>query len=192
MEHARERDGVVRAKHGAAAAWVEFIAGIQSPLLLFARSRIGDYDEAKDIVAETVLRASVLLPGYESEAHARSSMYRIARNLCIDWLRDRQRHPNVSLDACQSEDPESGALEVADPALEPLAELIRREAAAKVRQALRALRSTHRDYYTALYLSYYEGMANTEIAQILGVPPGTVGTWKYRGHQLLRTILEGG
>ena len=57
---------------------------------------IGREEEARDIVQDTFLRAYRALPGFKGEAKFSSWLYRIALNLCRDWIRKQRRTPTVA------------------------------------------------------------------------------------------------
>ena len=59
---------------------------------------IGREEDARDVCQETFLRAYRALPGFKGQAKFSSWLYRIALNLCRDWIR-RQRRAPVHADA---------------------------------------------------------------------------------------------
>lgn len=58
---------------------------------------------------------------------------------------------------------------------------------AEIRERIAALPERQR---TAIFLRYYADLPNTQIAQLLGIRPGTVGALLSQGHAALRTILR--
>src|SRR6476661_3867349 len=61
---------------------------------LVAKSIRGEED-ARDVCQETFLRAFRALPGFRGQAKFSSWLYRIALNLCRDWIRRERRAPIV-------------------------------------------------------------------------------------------------
>ncbi|MGW2379068.1 RNA polymerase subunit sigma-70 [Streptomyces sp. NPDC001658] len=53
----------------------------------------GSYDEAEDLVQETFLRAWRARDGFQGRASARTWLYRIATNACLDFQRRTARRP---------------------------------------------------------------------------------------------------
>ncbi|MFI9171288.1 RNA polymerase subunit sigma-70 [Streptomyces lincolnensis] len=53
----------------------------------------GSYDEAEDLVQETFLRAWRAREGFQGRARARTWLYRIATNACLDFQRRTTRRP---------------------------------------------------------------------------------------------------
>ena len=56
---------------------------------------IGREEDARDVCQETFLRAFRALPGFRGQAKFSSWLYRIALNLCRDWMRRERRAPIV-------------------------------------------------------------------------------------------------
>lgn len=130
---------------------------------------------AEDLVQETMLnvwrRASYFDP---SRAGVATWMFTIARNVRIDHLR-RQRDPSA-LPA----DPEDPPASVEDW-------LLGTERDARVRHALVALSA---EQQTIIRLSYFSEKSQTEIADELGIPLGTVKSRTRLAMNRLRALLE--
>ena len=65
----------------------------ERPIYALAYRTLGREDEARDVCQETFLRAYRALPGFKGEAKFSSWIYRIALNLCRDWMRKKRRTP---------------------------------------------------------------------------------------------------
>jgi RNA polymerase sigma-70 factor (ECF subfamily) len=65
---------------------------------------LGSFDEAEDLVQETLLRAWRARAGFEARSMVRTWLYRIATNACLDVLESRSR-PLLSADGTRSEEP---------------------------------------------------------------------------------------
>jgi len=134
---------------------------------------------AEDITQEAFLRAYRALPRFRGEASFYSWLYRIALNLCLNYL--RQQANRIS----SVEGPEASILPaVTDPSM--LLEHQERERL--VRGAIDAL-PTH--YRVAIILRDLEELSYQEIADILGIPLGTVKSRINFGKHLLRQALRG-
>ena len=55
----------------------------------------------------------------------------------------------------------------------------------------KALQALEEDYRLPIYLFYFEELSTQEIAQVLGIRPGTVRTRLSRGREQLRNTLKG-
>jgi RNA polymerase sigma-70 factor (ECF subfamily) len=138
-------------------------------------SRIsGDRQLADDLLQEAYYRLLRAGERFESDAHRRNYLYRIATNLVRD---SRRKHRPVQADSV-----ELAALP-ADPS--PLADADR---LADMRRAMRKLRPRER---ALLWLAYAHGSTHVEIAQILGVKTGSVKQLLFRARRRMAALLRG-
>lgn len=137
-------------------------------------------DDAQDVVQEAYLRAFRYFPTFHGDATgAKGWLLKIVRNTFYTWL-DAGRHTQkwVELDE-QALPPDS---RVADPERF----LLQSDISALVRRALEGLPANFRE---VLVLRELEGMSYKEIAQITGLPQGTVMSSLSRGRGRLREAL---
>src|SRR3981081_2581774 len=73
----------------------ELILRWERPIYALAYRTIGREQDARDVCQETFLRAFRALPGFRGQAKFSSWLYRIALNLCRDWVRRERRTPVV-------------------------------------------------------------------------------------------------
>jgi RNA polymerase sigma-70 factor (ECF subfamily) len=145
---------------------------------------IGREEDARDVCQETFLRAFRALPGFKGEAKFSSWLYRIALNLCRDWIRRQRRAPVVQM----PEGVEPSELAAERGPVESIEELVgRRQLSAVVEEAMTLLPEEQR---TAIILKEYHGMTFQEIADMQGCPLSTVKTRLYQGLTVLRRHLE--
>ncbi|MGE0394309.1 MAG: RNA polymerase sigma factor [Vicinamibacterales bacterium] len=155
----------------------------ERPIYALAYRTLGREDDARDICQETFLRAYRALPGFKGEAKFSSWIYRIALNLCRDWIRKQRRTPVMQA-------PEG--VELADLAaergpVESIETLVaRRQLSDRVAAAMRTLPEEQR---TAIVLKEYHGLTFQEIAEMQGCPLSTVKTRLYQGLTVLRRQL---
>ena len=175
---------VDRAKGGDEDSFNQLILRWERPIYALAYRVIGREEDARDACQDTFLRAFRALPGFKGEAKFSSWLYRIALNLCRDWIRRQRRAPTVQLP--EGADPVEMAGEQG-PA-ESIEELVsRRELSAVVEEAMALLPEEQR---TAIILKEYHGMTFQEIADLQGCPLSTVKTRLYQGLSVLRRHLE--
>ena len=156
----------------------------ERPIYSLASRVLGREEDARDIVQETFLRAFRALPGFKGQAKFSSWLYRIALNLCRDWIRRQRRAPVQQMP--EGADPVE--LVGASGPAESIEELVaRRELSAVVADAMALLPEEQR---TAIVLKEYHGMTFQEIADLQGVPLSTVKTRLYQGLTVLRRHLE--
>jgi RNA polymerase sigma-70 factor (ECF subfamily) len=146
----------------------------------FAARTLGDRAEAEDVVQEALLRlwrqAPLWRPG---EAQVATWVYRVASNLCTDRLRRRRSRPSVALDQAE---------ETPDAAPGVVSQLHLAARVAALQAALAELPDRQRQ---AVVLRHIEGMANPEIAQILGIGVEAVESLTARGKRALSAALAG-
>ncbi len=175
---------VTRSRGGDADSFNELILRWERPIYALAYRVIGREEDARDVCQETFLRAYRALPGFKGDAKFSSWLYRIALNLCRDWIRRQRRAPVSQM----PEDPdvlEAAAAVGPTESIEDLA--ARRELTAIVEEAMALLPAEQR---TAIILKEYHGMTFQEIADLQGCPLSTVKTRLYQGLSVLRRELE--
>ena len=179
-----DEDLVARSMSGDLDSFNQLILRWERPIYALAYRVIGREEDARDVCQETFLRAFRALPGFKGEAKFSSWLYRIALNLCRDWIRRRRRSPLVEL-------PESVDLvELAEARgpVESVEDLVsRKELSEAVAEAMALLPEEQR---TAVILKEYHGMTFQEIADLQGCPLSTVKTRLYQGLSVLRRNLE--
>ena len=175
---------VARSIGGDVDSFNQLILRWERPIFALAYRVIGREEDARDVCQETFLRAFRALPGFKGQAKFSSWLYRIALNLCRDWIRRQRRAPvmqppeGVDLVDLVSEHGPSESIE----------ELVaRQELSAIVEQAMKLLSEEQR---TAIILKEYHGMTFQEIADLQGCPLSTVKTRLYQGLTVLRRHLE--
>ena len=174
---------VDRSRKGDLDSFNQLVTRWERPIYALAYRVIGQEDEARDVVQETFLRAFRGIGAFKGQAKFSSWLYRIALNLCRDWIRRRRRSPialvpeNVELEDLAAE---TGPTE----SVEDL--VARRELSGVVEAAMARLPEEQR---TAIILKEYHGMTFQEIADLQGIPLSTVKTRLYQGLSVLRRDL---
>jgi len=142
--------------------------------------------DAEDLVQETFLRAYRGFHQFEPGTNLRAWLYRILMNTFINTYRKRQREPQTVSD----DEVEDWYLysKMVDGGVEPSAETTVIEALPDqdVQDALAELPETFR---TAVMLADVDGFSYKEIAEIMGVPIGTVMSRLHRGRKALEKAL---
>ena len=155
----------------------------ERPIYALAYRTIGREEDARDVCQETFLRAFRALKGFKGQAKFSSWLYRIALNLCRDWVRRERRQPiaqapeGVDLIELASESTPAESIE----------DLVaRQEISQAVAKAMALLPEEQR---TAIVLKEYHGLTFQEIADLVGCPLSTVKTRLYQGLTVLRREL---
>ncbi len=174
---------VAKSVGGDAESFNELILRWERPIYVLAYRTIGREEDARDVCQETFLRAFRALPGFRGQAKFSSWLYRIALNLCRDWMRRERRAPTVQA-------PEGVDLLDLAAAAEPsesIEELVaRKDLARAVERVMARLPEEQR---TAIVLKEFHGLTFREIAEVVGCPLSTVKTRLYQGLTVLRREL---
>ena len=88
---------VTLARGGDAESFNQLILRWERPIYALAYRVIGREEDAKDVCQETFLRAFRALPAFKGQAKFSSWIYRIALNLCRDWIRRKRRAPVMQM-----------------------------------------------------------------------------------------------
>ncbi len=181
---ATDEELVARCLEGDTECFNQLIVRWDRPIFALAYRLLGHDEDARDVCQDTFLRAFRALPGFKGEAKFSSWLYRIALNLCRDWIRRQRRTPIV---------PAPDGVELAEltdtsQRDEPMEDVLaRRQLSQSVVKAMRLLTGDQR---AALILKEYHGLTFQEIAELLGCPLSTVKTRLYQGLSVLRRELE--
>jgi len=174
---------VARSIRGDADSFNELIVRWERPIYALAYRQIGREEDARDVCQETFLRAFRALHGFRGQAKFSSWLYRIALNLCRDWMRRERRAPVVQ----PPEDVDLFELAAAREPSETIEDLVARQDLSRaVERAMAALPEEQR---TAIVLKEYHGLTFQEIADLIGCPLSTVKTRLYQGLTVLRREL---
>ena len=184
MTTATDEELVARAQGGDVDSFNQLILRWERPIYALAYRVIGREEDARDVSQEAFLRAFRALPAFKGQAKFSSWLYRIALNLCRDWIRKQRRAPVQQIP--EGVDPVEMAGEGGP--VESIEELVaRKELSEVVSEAMAQLPEEQR---TAIILKEYHGMTFQEIADLQGCPLSTVKTRLYQGLTVLRRHLE--
>lgn len=131
-------------------------------------------EEAREVCQEAASRALAKRGEYDPSRPFYPWFYRILRNLCVDWMRDRQRREAVES-------------EPVDPARSAEARVIEHERNAAVERAIAQLSPDMRE---VIELRHFHDLSYAHMAEQLGVPVGTVMSRLYRARKALREALR--
>ncbi|MBI1842379.1 MAG: sigma-70 family RNA polymerase sigma factor [Verrucomicrobia bacterium] len=129
----------------------------------------GDWFRAQDLTQEVFLRLFAKRDQYRPTARFSTYLWQIALNLCRDDLRRDRRRREESLDRDDEDSAEGCEPLCADAS--PDSAAAENEDARRVRSALMSLSPAHRE---VLVLRHYEDLKFREVAEVLGIPEGTV------------------
>jgi RNA polymerase sigma-70 factor (ECF subfamily) len=154
---------------GDEAAFHELVDRYANEMYRLSLSLVGNTADAEDVVQETFSGAFQALPDFDGRSSVRTWLSRILVKQAAKWRRRRKVRRTVVLDAATpGPSPEQG---------------LRMD----VLGTLEMLSPEHREI---IALREFQGMSYEEIAQVLGVPRGTVESRLFRARQELRDRLK--
>jgi len=175
---------VKRSLEGDARAFAELVRRYEGALYRLAWRMLRNDEEARDVVQETFLRVFRALATFDQERRFSTWILRIATNLCIDHCR-RRRVKWVSIDD-HGEDDDRPPLVLAGSEAPP--DRLHRDAAL-ARRLDELVARLPPIYRAILELRYKQQLAYEEVAEVLGVPLGTVKARLHRAHRHLKELL---
>ena len=168
---------------GSEAAYRELVTRYATPAVNFIFRFVRDRALAEDLAQEGFLRVYQRLNTFDPSRRFSSWFFQVLRNITIDYLRVN-RLPTSSLDELAEEGNQGAAVDRESASPEQIAG--QRELAAAMSAALARIRPEYRE---VVVLRYQEGLTQPEIAEILGLPSGTVKTYLHRARKELAGIL---
>ncbi|MEM7211256.1 MAG: RNA polymerase sigma factor [Pseudomonadota bacterium] len=144
-------------------------------IFAFLRGRGANPDEASDVVHDAMLEVWRTASKYGGQATVKTWMFTIARNKLIDRFRKGARLSYVDeIPDSVDEDPDPEAVAIAS------------DDAERVRSCLGKLKPDHRN---VIRLAFFDDLNYDEIAELEGVPKGTVKTRIFHAKKLLMRCL---
>ena len=147
---------------------------------------LGNEEDAWDISQDAFLKAYTNLSGFRGDCKFSSWLYKLTTNLCLDFIRKRNRHKVVPL-AFEDDDGESAYLEIADESFSPETQVEQKQLRESVRRGLNQLPEMQREI---LLLREIGGLRYDEISRQLNIEEGTVKSRIFRARKKLCDILH--
>jgi RNA polymerase sigma-70 factor (ECF subfamily) len=157
---------------GTTGAFDCLVARYTKELFAFLCRFVADQSAAEDLIQETFVQVHLAASSFDPARSFRPWLYTIAANKARDHLRSRSRRQEYSLDAAGPGDGASPPSQTLPAAETPLPEILDSE---ERRATVRYLVSQMPEHLRLiLTLGYYQQLPYAEIAEILGIPVGTV------------------
>lgn len=169
-----DRTLVAAALDGRPEAFATLVERYDRAVYHLAYRTLHDTEEARDVAQEAFFKAYRSLRTFKPGAKFSTWIFAIAYHACCDRLNRRRRYSNEELP------------ERADPSAGPEAEAIAGDESRRLRSAIGELPEKYRAVITLYHL---QGQQYEEIAQVLGIPIGTVKTHLFRAKEQLRRLL---
>jgi RNA polymerase sigma-70 factor, ECF subfamily len=155
-------------------AFDRLYARFERPLFGFIRAQLRDASEAEDVLHEAFMTVLRRRRSAEEILSFRAWLFTVARNLCLNRARSRERAGRAA----------RAVMQVAPPATPRADEqLERHERAVRLERAVERLP----EQLAEVYRLRGAGMSYDEVAQVLALPVGTV---KWRVHEMVKRLRQ--
>jgi RNA polymerase sigma-70 factor (ECF subfamily) len=179
---------MLRVKRGDRAAFAGLVERYKQPLFNFIFRTLRDETETEDVAQNTFLQVWKSRARYRRTAKFSTWLFTIARNLCLNEIRRRSRHPAESLEETHAEHDDQPSRQYEDrKVFLPTENVLHSELAKKIEEALAELPENQR---TAILLCRQDEVSYEEIAEILGCSLSATKSLIHRGRETLKEKLK--
>ena len=158
-------------------AFTELVRLYKDGLTLYLCSFTNNVHDAEDIMEETFYKLAYRKPRYNAKANFKTWLYTIGRNLAIDYLRKKNRHPSAGIDECEEF---SDGTSIEESYLKEEQKLV-------IHRAVNNLRA---EYRQVICLIYFEDFTNNEAAKVMRRTSRQLTNLLYQAKKALKTELE--
>jgi RNA polymerase sigma-70 factor, ECF subfamily len=179
---------MLRVKQGDTAAFTELVEKYKQPIMNLAYRTVRDMTEAEDLAQNVFVQVYKSASRYKSTAKFSTWLFTIARNLCLNEIRRRSRHPAESLDATHPDQGDQPLQQYEDKkTFSPPESLLQGELSQQIDRALADLPENQR---SAILLCRQEELSYGEIAEALGCSVSATKSLIHRGRETLKERLK--
>ena len=179
---------MLRVKQGDAAAFEELVEKYKQPVMNLVYRTLPDATEAEDLAQHVFLQVFKSAHRYEATAKFSTWLFTIARNLCLNEIRRRSRHPADSLDETYADNDEQPIRQPEDPKVFAASEAaLHGELEAKIEEALADLPEKQR---TAILICRGDEFSYEDIAKVLECSVSATKSLIHRGRETLKEKLK--
>ena len=171
-------EALLRCQQGDRQAYGVVVKKYMKRAYFTALALVGNRDDALDLSQEAFMRAYQALARFDLRQQFFTWYYRILRNICLNHLRDHAKFINLS---------ETEESETVDGDADPAELAESNDMSDRLRKDLGSLRA---DQQEMILLKDLEGCSYKEIAERLGIPPGTVMSRLFNARKQLKNKLE--
>jgi RNA polymerase sigma-70 factor (ECF subfamily) len=143
-------------------------------------------EDARDLVQDTYMKAFTSFHQFEEGTNLRAWLYRVLTTTFINSYRKKQRQPLIANNELEDWQIDQAQSHTSDLGKSAEVEALENLPDSDIKNALQELPD---EFRMAVYLADVEGFSYKEIAEIVGIPAGTVMSRLHRGRKLLREKL---
>jgi RNA polymerase sigma-70 factor (ECF subfamily) len=179
---------MLRARQGDFEAFEELVDKYKQPVMNMVYRTLPDATEAEDLAQHVFLQVFKSAHRYEVSAKFSTWLFTIARNLCLNEIRRRSRHPAESLDETFADNDEQPIRQPEDArTFSPPDSLLHAELDAKIEEALAELPEKQR---TAILMCRGDEFSYEDIAKVLDCSVSATKSLIHRGRETLKQKLK--
>ncbi|MBC8096481.1 MAG: sigma-70 family RNA polymerase sigma factor [Akkermansiaceae bacterium] len=179
---------MLRVKQGDTAAFTELVEKYKQPVINLTYRILRDATEAEDLAQNVFIQVYKSADRYRITARFSTWLFTIARNLCLNEIRRRSRHPADSMDATHPGHDDQPWQQFEDKqTFAPPDKLLQSELEQKIEEALAGLPENQR---TAILLCRQEELSYEEIAEVLDCSLSATKSLIHRGRETLKEKLK--
>jgi RNA polymerase sigma-70 factor (ECF subfamily) len=168
---------------GREASFEELVRRYQRPIAAYVYRMVGDYDAALDLTQEVFIKVYNSLARYRSEFKFSTWIYKIAHNAAIDHLRRYAVREQALVGGFEGERRE---ISIESRRLTPEQESEREERRSEIESVVQLLPAAYREL---IVLRHSHDLSYDEIADVTGLPLGTVKNRLFRAREAMRELL---
>jgi RNA polymerase sigma-70 factor, ECF subfamily len=176
-------DLIAKAIGGREDGFEELVRRYQRPIINYVYRMLNDYEGSLDVTQEVFIKVYNSLDRYSSDYKFSTWLYRIAHNAAIDHIR---RSPSNQ----QSLETENGdgtyQLQIECPKPSPEQDRERSEWRTEIDAVVNCLPTAYRDL---ILLRHSRDLSYDEIAEVTGLPLGTVKNRLFRAREMMRELF---
>jgi RNA polymerase sigma-70 factor, ECF subfamily len=176
-------DLIESAVAGQAAGFEELVRRYQRPITSYVYRMLGDYESSLDVTQEVFIKVYNSLHKYSFDYKFSTWIYRIAHNASVDHMRRNSVTPQ-SLEMENADG--SFEMQLESRAASPEQDRERSEWRTEIEAVVRCLPAVYRDL---ILLRHSRDLSYDEIAEVTGLPLGTVKNRLFRAREMMREMF---
>ena len=147
-------------------------------LILYINSYVNNIYIAEDLMQDTFFKIAVKKPRFKGESSFKTWLYAVGRNIALDYIRKNSKSSVSSINDMENYIKDEAGLE---------ALCVKNERKKVLHKALNTLKT---EYRQVLWLVYFEGFSNDQVAQVMGKSKRQIENLIYRAKQSLESALK--
>lgn len=161
----------------------ELVRRYQRSITSYVFRMLNNYDASLDVTQEVFIKVYNSLERYSSDYKFSTWLYRIAHNAAIDYM----RRNSMNRQSIETENADGAyQLQLESPSPTPEQEQERSEWRTEIESVVKCLPSAYREL---ILLRHAQDLSYDEIAEISGLPLGTVKNRLFRAREMMREIF---